>query len=101
VDRGVVAGPGTAFSWSIDHVTRSVLRSRNMGRVVRAVLFWVRFLDRVSDRRFGSDAASALFFLGRRSESSLRPRDMVADYNGAQAPPPPVDEAGGGTPRSE
>jgi len=84
IDRGVVAGPGTALSWSIDHAGRSMARSRTVGTLLRRALFWVRCLDRFSSASFGSDGACALFFLGRRSETTLSPRAIVAEYAGGQ-----------------
>ena len=84
IDRGVVAGPGTALSWSIDHAGRSMARSRTAGRLLRLGLFWVRFLDRLSGSSFATDGASAVFFLGRRSETELSPRAIVAEYAGGQ-----------------
>ena len=84
IDRGVVTGPGTALSWSIDHAGRSMARSRTAGRLLRLALFWVRYLDRFSSASFGTDGACALFFLGRRSETTLSPRAIVAEYAGGQ-----------------
>jgi SAM-dependent methyltransferase len=91
LDRGVVAGPGTALTWSIDHFTRALFRSRTAGRIARVLCFWLRFADRVADPRAAADAASALYFLGRRSDRSLTPAEAIAGYTGAQAP-------GAGTP---
>jgi ubiquinone/menaquinone biosynthesis C-methylase UbiE len=84
IDRGIVAGPGTALLWGVDHLSRSVFRSRSAGRFARLLFFWLRFFDRVSDDSYGVDAASALFFLGRRSETTLDERDILDDYRGAQ-----------------
>ena len=36
-------------------------------------------------RGYASDAASAVYFLGRKSNSAIGPRDMVAYYKGAHA----------------
>jgi SAM-dependent methyltransferase len=83
-DRGVVAGPGTTLSWSLDHWARGVTGSRAVGRAVRLLLFWVRFADRVARADAGTDGASALYFLGRRSTDTLAPRAIVRGYAGAQ-----------------
>lgn len=100
IARGVVAGPGTGLSWSIDHLTRALFRSRTAGRIVRLAFFWLRFADRLSDPKFSADAASAVYFLGRRAETSITPRQAVQGYAGAQAAPAPVAE-GTGTPSWE
>jgi SAM-dependent methyltransferase len=100
VDRGVVAGPGTALSWSIDHLARALFRSRTAGQLFRLAFFWVRFADHFSAGSFASDGASAVFFLGRRSDVSISPREALRGYAGAQDAPTPV-AGGGGTPSCE
>ncbi|MET9021898.1 class I SAM-dependent methyltransferase [Actinopolymorpha sp. NPDC004070] len=84
IDAGPVAGPGTQLLWSVDHLARGLARSQYAGRVVRALFFWLRFLDRMVPRRYANDCASGVYFLGRRSEIQLTPRDIVDYYPGAQ-----------------
>ena len=84
IDSGAVAGPGTALLWSIDHLVRSLARSQHAGRLARALLFWLRFLDRVVDPAHALDAASAVFFLGRRRSTEMTRREIVSYYPGAQ-----------------
>lgn len=96
IDRGVVAGPGTSLSWSIDHLVRSLTRSRAAGRIARLAFFWVRFADRLADPRFAADGASAVYFLGRRAERSITPAEAIRGYAGAQVPPSTVAGTAGG-----
>jgi len=84
IDSGVVAGPGTALLWSMEHTVRAVFRSPTAGRVTRLLLGWLRLLDRVSAEPFAIDAASALFFLGRSSGTIVEPSELVTYYRGAQ-----------------
>jgi ubiquinone/menaquinone biosynthesis C-methylase UbiE/uncharacterized protein YbaR (Trm112 family) len=81
---GAVAGPGTATLWSVDHLVRALTRSQRAGRMARIPLLWLRRLDRSVDRGAALDAASAVFFLGRRSERELSPRELLSYYPGAQ-----------------
>jgi SAM-dependent methyltransferase len=81
---GPVAGPGTQLLWSIDHLARGLTRSQLGGRLARAAFFWLRRLDRLIPEPFALDAASACFFLGRRAERELQPREIVEYYRGAQ-----------------
>jgi SAM-dependent methyltransferase len=81
---GPVAGPGTQLLWSIDHLARGLTRSQLAGRLARAAFFWLRRLDGLIPEPFALDAASACFFLGRRAERELRPREIVEYYRGAQ-----------------
>jgi len=81
---GLVACPGTQFLWSVDHLVRALTRSQLAGKLVRALLFPLRFLDRVTDERCAIDDASAFYFLGRRSQREVRPEEIIAYYGGAQ-----------------
>jgi SAM-dependent methyltransferase len=84
IAAGPVAGPGTQLLWSIDHLVRGLTRSQLGGRLARAAFFWLRALDRAVPEPFALDAASACFFLGRRAEDELRPRQLIEYYRGAQ-----------------
>jgi SAM-dependent methyltransferase len=85
IDSGVVLGAGTTLLWSIEHAARGLFRSVRAGVIVKLLLFWVRGLDRLIPRGYASDAASAVYFLGRKSETAISPRDMVRLYRGANA----------------
>jgi SAM-dependent methyltransferase len=84
IDSGVTAGPGTQLLWSLDHLVRGLARSRNAGRVVRALLFWLRYLDGCVDPTYAIDGASAAFFLGRRANREMSRGEIVDYYRGAQ-----------------
>ena len=84
IAAGPVAGPGTQLLWSVDHVVRGLLRSEPAGKLTRLAFFWLRYLDDLIPTAFAMDNASAYYFLGRRSERELSPRDIVAYYRGAQ-----------------
>jgi SAM-dependent methyltransferase len=84
IAAGAVAGPGTQLLWSLDHLVRGLLRSQLGGRLARAAFFWLRYLDRLVPVAFAMDSASAYYFLGRRADSELTPREIVEYYRGAQ-----------------
>jgi SAM-dependent methyltransferase len=84
IDFGPTAGPGTVLLWSVDHLVRGLTRSQNAGRLVRAILFWLRFLDNAVDPAHALDGASAVFFLGRRSGTEMAPGEIISYYRGAQ-----------------
>jgi SAM-dependent methyltransferase len=86
IAAGAVAGPGTQLLWSIDHLARGLTRSQLGGRLARAAFSWLRVLDRYVPGPFSLDAASACFFLGRRAERQLEPREIIDYYRGAQRP---------------
>jgi ubiquinone/menaquinone biosynthesis C-methylase UbiE len=98
ISAGPVAGPGTQLLWSIDHLVRGLLRSQLSGKLVRALLFWLRSLDRLVPVRFAMDDASAYYFLGRSSDTELTPHEIVAYYRGAQTPSSAPENGGGSAP---
>jgi SAM-dependent methyltransferase len=87
VDSGVVAGPGTTLSWSLDHLVRGITRSRTLGRGFGIATSWLGLLDRLIAAPYAADSASCLYFYGRRSERELTPLEVVRSYRGAQRPP--------------
>jgi SAM-dependent methyltransferase len=87
IAAGPVAGAATGLLWSIDHVIRGLLRSELAGKLARGFFFWLRYLDPIVSDPFAADSASAYFFLGRRSDHELTPREAVDYYRGAQRGP--------------
>jgi ubiquinone/menaquinone biosynthesis C-methylase UbiE len=84
ISAGSVAGPGTQLLWSVDHLARALARFELAGKLARAACFWLRYLDHVVSPRFALDDASAYYFLGRRAERDMTPREIVSYYSGAQ-----------------
>ena len=84
VESGIVAGPGTALAWSVDHFVRALTRSRLLGRLAGTAAAPLGWLDGLLGEAQARDAASACWFVGARSEHTLHPRELVAAYRGAQ-----------------
>jgi SAM-dependent methyltransferase len=93
IDSGVVLGAASQLLWSVEHVVRGLFRSVSAGVAAKMSLAWLRFLDRLIPRGYASDAASAVYFLGRKSETAIRPSDMIGFYRGANARPASRDAA--------
>jgi hypothetical protein len=58
--------------------------------LARYASFPLRYLDGLGPRRNRTDAASSVYFFGRRSEHSLGPKDMIAYYRAQAEPSPPT-----------
>jgi SAM-dependent methyltransferase len=82
IDSGSVAGAGTALRWSVDHFVRALTRSVPVGRVVSLAFFWLSWLDRFLDPRHSVDAASSVFFLGRKTGEPISGADIIDYYQG-------------------
>ena len=70
IDSGLIAGAGTALMWSIRYYARALTRSVIVGGLIGHCFFWLRFTDRILDPKYSLDAASSVFFLGRKSARS-------------------------------
>jgi SAM-dependent methyltransferase len=85
IDSGAVAGAGTALRWSIDHFVRALTRSPLLGRVMALCLFWLSYTDRILDPKHSLDAASSVFFLGRKTAVAMTEAEIIAYYQGGMS----------------
>ena len=82
LDSGSVAGAGTALRWSVDYFVRALTRSVPLGRIVALAFFWLSYLDRFLDPKHSVDAASSVFFLGRKTDEPISGADIIDYYQG-------------------
>ncbi len=82
IDSGPVAGAGTALAWSIDRYVRALTRSPKLGMLIRLCFFWLRKTDAILDQKHSIDAASSVFFLGRKTKESIAQNDIISYYRG-------------------
>lgn len=84
IKSGASAGAGTQLLWSLDNFFRGFFRSRTIGKAIKACFFWLQYCDRLIREPYNIDAASGVFFLGRKQDSQIDGKEMVAHYKGAQ-----------------
>jgi hypothetical protein len=84
IKSGFIAGAGTQLLWAIDNFFRGLFRSKQLAKVVKLSFFWLQYFDKLIPDSYNVDAASCVFFLGRKIDSQLPPRDILAHYKGAQ-----------------
>jgi SAM-dependent methyltransferase len=82
IDSGSVAGAGTALKWSVDYFVRALTRSVPLGRLVALCFFWLSYLDRFLDPKHSVDAASSVYFLGRKTDRPISGADIIDYYQG-------------------
>jgi SAM-dependent methyltransferase len=80
IDAGAVGGAGKALVWSIRYVALSLGLSTRMATLAAMPFFWVRFIDRFAKPGPKTDAASGVYFFGRRSDQTLNAKDMPRYY---------------------
>jgi SAM-dependent methyltransferase len=84
---GPVGGPGMVLAWSWHYFLltfASTRRTRSLlSAFARLTAFWLPWLDRWLGRRpWAIDAASGVFFLGRKSETVTSDREISSSYRG-------------------
>ena len=84
IKSGACAGPGVQTLWSVDYLFRSVFRSRIVGKIAKLLFFWLQYLDYIIPDSYASDAASGVFFLGKKNVKSVSAKKIVLGYRGAQ-----------------
>jgi len=89
LDSGVACGPGMALAWAWTYLLRSFAvgrRSQDLLTVLgRCTSFFLKYLDRgLVHRCSAHDAASGVYFLGRKDPALVPPtdRELVAQYRG-------------------
>ncbi|WP_145089207.1 methyltransferase domain-containing protein [Rosistilla carotiformis] len=87
IESGISCGPGTALAWSLRYFLLSFFASDRMRAAVslasRLMFFPLKYCDRyLVNKASASDAASAFYFYGSRSETPLSDRELVASYHG-------------------
>jgi SAM-dependent methyltransferase len=87
IESGVERGPFTVLLWSIRYALAGLLRSWKGATLVCVLLFWLRYFDRLVPSPFAVDGASEVYFLGRKSQSSLQIKELIASYVGNQLCP--------------
>lgn len=86
IESGVAAGPGTQLLWSLTPVSGGLFHSGRIGSLVRTLFYWLCWIDRLIPAAYAIDSASAVYFMGRRSEREITPHEMVTSYRGVQRP---------------
>jgi len=82
IEAGAEGGPGMALAWSISWFFRSFSRSTINEAIHHFVVpfftFWLLWFDRLLIKLpQASDASSELYFLGRKSETTISDREIV------------------------
>lgn len=87
IASGATDGPATVVAWSYEQLLLTIVSKRKLRNLVKAFArltsFFVKYLDyALLDRPAALDGASAVYFLGRRSEETLSDRELLSLYRG-------------------
>lgn len=87
VASGITCGPGTALAWTLRYFLMSFFNSSQLRAAAsvfsRFAFFWLKYFDHILVNKVAAlDAASAFYFLGRKSDQVLSDRELVSAYRG-------------------
>ena len=86
IEDGVVAGPATAFYWSLEHLLLSFFSKnilRNAVKLFSRIFFsWIKYLDYIIYYNIKSlDGASCTYILAKKSNNTRTAREIISKYN--------------------
>lgn len=89
VQSGMVAGPGTALAWSIEHFALAFFRSARLRLAAKAAVrigfFWLKYADYWLCRQAqATDGASCTYFLGTKCGTPVSDDAIIDAYVGGQ-----------------
>ena len=89
IEHAPLMGPGTALAWSYAHFIKSFTSSKSISYFltifVHVTSFFLKYFDYYLIDKPGSyDAASAFFFMGRKSDQTLSDRELIKGFKGMQ-----------------
>jgi SAM-dependent methyltransferase len=83
IESGAIGGAGLSLVWALDYFARSLTKTPRWGQRLRRFVRWLGAAD-APGHAPSIDAATAVYFLGRRSEESLSRRELIAGHRGAR-----------------
>ena len=89
IAAGMVAGPGTALVWAIEHFAAAFgptpLAQKAARGAARLLFFWLKYFDYLLVHRPNAmDGASCTFFLGRKFAGHVSDADIISRYRGSK-----------------
>lgn len=86
ISMGFVSGVGQSLLWSIEYFVSGIFRTRKAGKVVKALFFWIRWLEKFIPEEWNSDGACGCYFLGQKSIQITEKKisEYLAQYDGTQ-----------------
>jgi SAM-dependent methyltransferase len=86
IKSGYVGGLGQSLLWAIEYFVAGVFRSRIAGKIAKACLIWIRWVEYLIPHNWNIDGACGAFFLGKKtmSETEQNINSLLDGYKGAQ-----------------
>ena len=87
IDSGIACGPGMSLAWSYRYFLLSFFESKLIRKIIKAfssfTSFFLGYFDKYLLKKSGSyDAASAYYFLGKKTNKVISDRELISIYKG-------------------
>lgn len=81
----ISAGPMSSLRWAVEHAAKSLFRAKLPAWMLRPLTLPLGWIDLFSPvNGYALDACCGTYFIGRKSDRVLTPREIIAAYRGAQ-----------------
>jgi len=89
IESGVACGPGMALAWSYQYFLQSFFKLKISKKIAeifaRLTSFYLKYFDYFLAKRPGAlNAASAYYFMGKKSTKTLSDKELLRLYKGAE-----------------
>lgn len=96
LDSGACCGPGMALAWSLQYFALSFFASRPARTAIKGIsrllFFWLKYFDHYLTRKPQAlDAASGLYFLGRKQDAALTDIELIRSFQGGVDAPTSIE----------
>lgn len=88
IDEGISCGPGTALAWSYKYFLLSFSKNSTVRKILKffahLTSFYLKYFDYyLAKKTEAYDAASAYYFLGKKTNKVLSDKELIKLYRGA------------------
>ena len=89
IESGLCCGPGMSLAWAYTAFLRSFTATRPIYLAVtslaRITSFFFKYFDRfLIDRPAAYDGASGFYFIGRKSDRAITPKELIKGFRGVR-----------------
>jgi len=86
IDSGLIAGPATSLSWSIQYFFLSFFKSKTIQFLIkiltRILFFWIKYFDLILIKKHNAvDSASCTYFIGRKVIDKISDNTIIKGYD--------------------
>jgi len=80
IDSGVNGGVGLSLVWAVYYFLRALTRSNLWWQPLQILIGWLTRTEIFTDIRRNMDGACGLYFMGLRSDTSTKPKEIITYY---------------------